>query len=208
MVIEGWVGWTLLGLPWAALLIAAIRAHRSSREPRSRMATRRATAPVYIAKFGAVPAPLSAPQPDTAAPTPPPLTAPAVTLLGPSAGGRVQLRSQVSAAEAAGNDQDLPALHLALARLEIASGSLDDAGEHLRICVRLSVHLKLPIEHAAARLELGDIACQHGDMTTACEHWQIARSLFQDAGRAADRDVATQRMQKNGCPSDWVLNQF
>ncbi len=61
---------------------------------------------------------------------------------------------------------------------------------------------------AAARLQLGDICEQSSDMTTACEHWQIARDLFDKGGNIEAREVAEEKMRRNGCPSDWVLNDF
>ncbi len=61
---------------------------------------------------------------------------------------------------------------------------------------------------AAARLQLGDICEQSSDMTTACEHWQIARDLFDKGENIEAREVAEEKMRRNGCPSDWVLNDF
>lgn len=62
--------------------------------------------------------------------------------------------------------------------------------------------------HAFARIELGDLAHHEGDLTTACEHWQIARQLFADLNRADEQKKVEDRMRCNGCPTDWVLNNF
>lgn len=62
--------------------------------------------------------------------------------------------------------------------------------------------------HARARLELGDICKTEGDLITACEHWQMARSLFEDNANVVDAEVCEKRMLGNGCPTDWVLTDF
>ena len=68
--------------------------------------------------------------------------------------------------------------------------------------------MKQPGTEAMARLELGDLARACGDLTTACEHWQMARALFTDLKRPAETVAAEKRMESAGCPTDWVLNQF
>ena len=47
-----------------------------------------------------------------------------------------------------------------------------------------------------------------GDLTTACEHWQIARSLFEEGSQKAKAENVEARMKRFGCPTDWVLNDF
>ena len=74
--------------------------------------------------------------------------------------------------------------------------------------MRLASKLKQPVIEAAARLELGDLARASGDLTTACEHWQMARTLFTTLRRTSDALTAEKRMERARCPSDWVLNQF
>ncbi|MGH1418176.1 MAG: hypothetical protein ACRBCJ_04900 [Hyphomicrobiaceae bacterium] len=61
---------------------------------------------------------------------------------------------------------------------------------------------------AAARFHLGDLAEDAGDMTTACEHWQIARDLFHESDNSLACELAEEKMHSNGCPTDWVLNEF
>lgn len=94
------------------------------------------------------------------------------------------------------------------ARDRISAGAIDDAALQLRLCVRLAAKQKQPDVEANARLELGDLARISGDLTTACEHWQMARSLFTGLRRHADQAAAEKRMENAGCPTDWVLNQF
>ena len=47
-----------------------------------------------------------------------------------------------------------------------------------------------------------------GDLTTACEHWQIARALFHELKQGRDHAAVETRMLRNGCPTDWVLTDF
>ncbi|MCH9808223.1 MAG: hypothetical protein K0U74_10870 [Alphaproteobacteria bacterium] len=82
------------------------------------------------------------------------------------------------------------------------------AAESLRKAIINATELKKPILHAAARLELGDIAQAEGDMITACEHWQMARSMFEDEKRGREAATCEKKMLKNGCPTDWVLTDF
>jgi hypothetical protein len=101
-----------------------------------------------------------------------------------------------------------PETLLARAQTQLANGANDEAAAQLRLCVRLAAKLKQPAVEATARLELGDLARASGDLTTACEHWQMARTLFTTLKRETDRLAAEQRMERARCPSDWVLNAF
>ena len=101
-----------------------------------------------------------------------------------------------------------PETLLARAHEFLATGASEEAAGQLRLCVRLASKLKQPVIEAAARLELGDLARASGDLTTACEHWQLARSLYSALKRDIDTRAAEQRMERARCPSDWVLNEF
>jgi hypothetical protein len=90
----------------------------------------------------------------------------------------------------------------------LAAGNADEAATQLRLCIRLSSKLKDARTEARARLELGDLARASGDLTTACEHWQLARALFADVRQPTESTAAELRMERAGCPTDWVLNQF
>ncbi|MDX2308500.1 MAG: hypothetical protein NW216_09700 [Hyphomicrobium sp.] len=94
------------------------------------------------------------------------------------------------------------------ARRALAAGELKPASELLREVVRQASKLKLAIVHAAARLDLAEIARAEGDLTTACEHWQIARGILHEEKRARERDEVTERMRAHRCPTDWVLTNF
>jgi tetratricopeptide (TPR) repeat protein len=104
--------------------------------------------------------------------------------------------------------QKLPALYLELGRCRLAEGEQEEAAELLRksiLAASGSLHRQA---HAEARVLLGDIALMHGDPTTACEHWQIARRLFHELEQAREHTDVEARMLKNGCPTDWVLTDF
>ena len=97
---------------------------------------------------------------------------------------------------------------LARAHEHIAAGAPEEAAKQLRLCVRLASKLKQRETEAGARLELGDLARASGDLTTACEHWQLARALFTELERKDEMAAAERRMEQAACPTDWVLTQF
>jgi hypothetical protein len=116
--------------------------------------------------------------------------------------------SSIKRAEAAGRDQDLAALYLAHARELLAAGRRDNAAAELRKSVRIASRIGDAKVHGEGRLELAELARAEGDLTTACEHWQIARRLFSELGQASDLQKADTLMRRHGCPTDWVLNDF
>jgi hypothetical protein len=65
-----------------------------------------------------------------------------------------------------------------------------------------------PSAHGAARLALGEAAHLAGDLTSACEQWQMARTAFLEGGDTEQHDRIEKRMRENGCPTDWVLTDF
>ena len=105
-------------------------------------------------------------------------------------------------------DGQTPASLLAKAHELLTAGADGEAADQLRACAQLASKLKEVGVEAVARLELGDLARSHGDMTTACEHWQLARSLYAELKRPDDVTAAVKRMEKAGCPTDWVLTKF
>ncbi|HET6390751.1 hypothetical protein [Hyphomicrobium sp.] len=62
--------------------------------------------------------------------------------------------------------------------------------------------------HAAARVALAEAAQRAGDLTSACEQWQMARTAYLKAGDTDRHDSIEKRMRDNGCPTDWVLTDF
>jgi hypothetical protein len=115
---------------------------------------------------------------------------------------------RIRSAEAASDHGALAALYLSYAQAEIAAGHPESAAEHLRSSVRAATRTRNVAVQAEARLELAELARAAGDLTTACEHWQIARALFHDLKLDARRGETERLMQQHGCPTDWVLNDF
>lgn len=229
--IDGTLGLLLLALPIALVALAAIWAVRKSRTPRSAAATplQRKTAEGTISTISMqrapAPAPSVGPQPDVAAPDtavaqPPaaprvevatPVTAPQAKPAPPPVArpkSPEELAAAVARSEAGGNKSELAHIYITQAVACIASGQRDDGASFLRDAIRVAALNRLAEPHALARLELGDLYLGNGDPTTACEQWQIARNLFHDLARPADRDSVDKRMLGNGCPTDWVLTDF
>ncbi len=100
------------------------------------------------------------------------------------------------------------AAFLARAHSEKQSGAPAVAASTLRDAIRLAASNGLADVHASARLELGELARDEGDLITACEHWQIARGLFHDLKNAEKVKTTEARMSEHGCPTDWVLTDF
>ncbi|HEY8247426.1 MAG TPA: hypothetical protein VIG38_09120 [Hyphomicrobium sp.] len=118
------------------------------------------------------------------------------------------LMAAVGEAEADGQVKRLPGLYLSLAQWRLDSGETAVAEDLLRKSIRTATTAGLNDAHAKARLALGDIAHSNGDLATACEHWQIARLLFRELRQSREHDAVEGRMQRNGCPTDWVLTDF
>ncbi len=97
---------------------------------------------------------------------------------------------------------------LAQAQTQSKQGASPAAAALLRESILLAAAHGLSDQQALARLELGELARQDGDLITACEHWQIARGLFQDLKNKPRVKTIETRMREHGCPTDWVLNDF
>lgn len=183
--LSGLAGTVALLMPPALLFAAVVYAHRSV-QPRRAPRAKAAADVVTVLDL-----PPAEPLPE----------APAVEI-------ETDWPARIQSAEAAGDAEALAGHYLAWARAEIAAGRPVAAGEHLRTSVRIAAKGRHAPLHAEARLELAELAREAGDLTTACEHWQLARALFHDLKRA-DRAGDTERlMQRHGCPTDWVLNDF
>jgi len=120
----------------------------------------------------------------------------------------IVLNAQIRDAEAGGQSEQLPGLFLSLAEWHMMQGENAVAADLLRKSVRSAVGDGLKETRAKGRVALGDIAHADGDLATACEHWQIARTLYLELGIAGQHDEVDERMQRNGCPTDWVLTDF
>jgi hypothetical protein len=177
----------ILLAPVAVLLIVIARLSRRPKTPRPAPQAGPETPGAVPAEAAAAPAPVAAPRTE-----PPPV------------GWAVRIRS---AAEE--NDQaTLAQLCLSAAHAEISEGHSDAAAEYLREAVRAAARSRTAPVEAEARLALAELARAAGDLTTACEHWQLARALFHDLDETARRDETETLMRNHGCPTDWVLNDF
>lgn len=131
-----------------------------------------------------------------------------VAAAGASPRPRQELEAAIAKAEARGDEAAAAALYLEAARGRAGAGERVEAAELLRRAIRIAARLGLKEIHAGARLEIGDLARADGDLTTACEHWQIARGLYFDTGAEEKFQRIEERMRSSGCPTDWVLNDF
>jgi hypothetical protein len=119
-----------------------------------------------------------------------------------------RLLQAIEGAERSGQEQDLAGLYLQLA-LELLKGPRPaEAAQVLTRCVRCAAKFDQRRIQAQARIELGDLARTSGDLTTACEHWQIARTLLHDLKKRAEFEMVDRLMRQFGCPTDWVLTDF
>jgi len=119
------------------------------------------------------------------------------------------IERQIAAAEERYDESTVAKLCISMAQELRARG--DDttaAATHLRRAVIIAMRLEAKETHAVARRELGDIAAENGDTTTACEHWQIARRIFWEGGASDRVGEMDRRMVALGCPTDWVLTDF
>ncbi len=219
-VIDGALGYAIVSIPWLLLALAlGLYVKRVSRDvPHIRapvysggagiaQLSPRAGGAARIAEIGDV-----LPEPAEGAARPairPDNSGDAVT----SIVGLLQV------AEAQGDLRGVSAHSLLLARQALVSSraSVDassaatarrEASRLLLRSVTASTEARLPDLHAEARMELAELAVHDGDMTSACEHWQMALVLFHEAGRQAEKDLAAGNMRKNRCPTDWFLTGF
>lgn len=186
--ISGLPAAVVLLLPFAVLLIvvALLRRPRTPRagtgRSRSILSAISATGTPAPATAGSGPAAIAEPPPDWA--------------------------ERIASAEGANDHAALAGLYLSFARAEVAEARHASAAELLRSCIRAATKSRNPAAQAEARLELAELARAAGDLTTACEHWQIARALFHQMSEQARLGEIERRMQQHGCPTDWVLNDF
>lgn len=146
----------------------------------------------------------------TPAPAPAPPPAPVAPELTPQAAQdeASRLEAEITRAEDAEETVELAKLYLALGKLRMLLNEESAGLEALRSAAGLAGLYRAQRVHAEARLELAEVAIRHGDPTTACEHWQMARMAFLDDGAKAEGDKIDRRMRAQGCPTDWVLTDF
>lgn len=118
------------------------------------------------------------------------------------------LTATVEAAKAARDDSQLSRTSVALARLLLARSARPQASQLLQSAVMAARRAKLPVVHAEARIELAELALVEGDLTSACEHWQMAKLMFHETGRRSDQERMADLMRIHRCPTDWILTNF
>lgn len=115
---------------------------------------------------------------------------------------------KIEAATADGRKTALSGLYFDLAAAHGRQGNSGERMSALRSAAGNGALHGPPAAHAAARLALGEEAYSAGDLTSACEQWQMARAAFLEGGDQAQHAQVERRMRENGCPTDWVLTDF
>lgn len=129
----------------------------------------------------------------------------------PSLSPQQQERALETALATAKSDRDDAALSrnsILLARILLSRSARDEAAALLQSAALSARRAKLPVLHAEARIELAQLAHGDGDMTSACEHWQMAKVMFHETGQRPDQDRISDLMRQHRCPTDWVLTNF
>lgn len=121
---------------------------------------------------------------------------------------RSVLQRRIESAQARDDKAAAASHHLELARIEAALGNEPAQLASLRAAAGLASLHGAHAVHAAARIGLAEIAARSGDLTTACEHWQLARVALADDGNTERAAKIDKLMRENGCPTDWVLTDF
>lgn len=189
--ITGVLGWGLLSLPYIALLWAMVAMRfRSAKNEVQRKTTisasgNRGNAQPALALVSAEAAPPLRATPESA-----------------------KLFEIIQDVENRGGREQLAGLYLKLGQSLRIEGAQTKAIEALVHCISLATETNDRTSHAHGRLELGEISADTGDIATACEHWMIARNVFDDLGDAELRDATGERMRRSNCPTEWVLTQF
>lgn len=198
--LEAATDWVLLCLPWLLLAVAAWRSAR----PQSRDLPHRASAAVIErVPQDAAPAVLAQPEANE---DPVPLR---VAARPPVPTDREEeLVLAIAEAKALNDDAALSGHSLELARLLISRSARQQAALQLQSAVIAARRSNLPALHAEARIELAELAIRDGDLTSACEHWQMAKLMFHETNRRPDRDRIADLMRQHRCPTDWILTNF
>lgn len=118
------------------------------------------------------------------------------------------LQSQINDVMRVQPNKTLAPLFLEMARHHKAVGDEQAYLAALRSAAGLGAQHGPRAAHAEARLQLAEAAFDAGDLTGACEQWQMARDALRDDGQKDAHARVEQRMRDNGCPTDWVLTDF
>jgi hypothetical protein len=118
------------------------------------------------------------------------------------------ISKKIEDALARGEKTSLSGLYFDLASGHERLGNVEARMSALRSAAGYGALHGPPVAHAAARLALAETAHQAGDLTSACEQWQMARTAFLQGGDTEQHARVEKRMRENGCPTDWVLTDF
>lgn len=118
------------------------------------------------------------------------------------------VRQRLDASDTITQPASLAPLYLEMAALHAEDGNETARMTALRSAAGLAAQHGPRVAHADARLQLAEVAYLSGDLTSACEHWQIARTTLLDDGQKDASSKIDQRMRDTGCPTDWVLTDF
>ena len=119
-----------------------------------------------------------------------------------------RLQAQIDHVQTAGPKSALAQLYFDLAELHHEASNEPARLAALRSTAGLAAQHGPRTLHALARLELAEAAYALGDLTGACEQWQIARGALHDDGQRDAYAAVDKRMRDHGCPTDWVLTDF
>ena len=115
---------------------------------------------------------------------------------------------EISACEERNDNRKLGLLYLELALAYRAAMRASECLRALQNCAGLAAMHGPPEVHAQARVGLAEAAFEAGDLTGACEQWQMAKIIYHDSGAREAYASVDKRMRANGCPTDWVLTDF
>ena len=185
-----------LALPVAVLLtlVVLLRVMATSKKKRGKL-------PKPLTAFGGANGPSAGAdsEADKAVPS-----TPSVPVLAPSAAVAPGLQNALATVPKAA----MAPLYLELSRAHRAAGDEAASLSALRSAAGLAAQHGPRSAHAEARLELAEAAYKSGDLTSACEQWQMARTALHEDGQKEAYARVDKRMRDHGCPTDWVLTDF
>ncbi len=132
----------------------------------------------------------------------------AAALAGTSELDVATLRRKLDHAEASANMIDVAPIYLAIAEAHGQHGDREAQMTALRSAAGIAAKHGPLAAHARARLEMADAAYEAGDLTGACEQWQLARTALLADGQLAEHARVDKIMRDHQCPTDWVLMDF
>lgn len=118
------------------------------------------------------------------------------------------IAARIDRASASADKSELAPLYLALAREHEKRGDEEARMAALRSAAGCGALHGPEAAHGAARMQLAEAAYASGDLTSACEHWHLARGAYFASGQMDEYARVEKRMRDNGCPTDWVLTDF